>query len=154
MKKNFWKNSDLIFACSFFSALSIVFIVIFSILFSYNNQTWPGFLFGLPLIAIFVFILLSKEVLSRISLSEEGIKVIRLKKELNYLLWTDIVEIERTTLHGTQVGLCFITHNNKIEIAITKKIYNSIISICPYQHIKNRINEFDCFRLLAKSKHK
>lgn len=152
MKKNFWKNSDLIFACSFFSALSIVFIIIFAIIFSYKHEVWPGFTFGIPLVGIIIFIIFNKEVLSRICISEDGIKVFRLKKELNYLLWSDIEVVERTTIHGTQVCLCLLSRNNKIEIAITKKIYNAIMDTCPFVNIKNRINEFDCFRLLARNK--
>ncbi|HJD05862.1 MAG TPA: hypothetical protein IAB72_03180 [Candidatus Onthoplasma faecipullorum] len=80
-------------------------------------------------------------------------------KRLNKLLfsvdWTEITDVNANTPYNRYSKyLTFIAGDKRIDLVLTKKMYNSIMAICPYQIIKNEINRLEQFKWFHKNENK
>lgn len=110
-------------------------------------------------ICLFVFFLIfisliffDKNVLSKLTFSEQGIKWTRFNKEIMLLKWTDITDIKQTYMGPTTFYLTFVSNDKQINMDIfSKKMYKEVLNICPNENIKLRIKNLDFLRNYNKN---
>ena len=110
-----------------------------------------GNLFIILLVA--TIILFVKKYLSKITFSNNGFEITRFKKSLISYNWSDITNVKTTPYakgHGSY--LCFVIGDNKVDIQLTKKMYDAIMILCPYAGIKTMINNIGQFYYFHKDK--
>lgn len=144
MKVTFWKHKFqlVIFLTVFMPMVLALFIagLVMTILDAENF--WPLFLAGIVILLIFIFAVFEeKRMPSKVIFSEVGIVWIFLKKTITYIEWTEITEIT-TKIRGRGVrDLSFIAGDKRIDVSLTKKMYDVIMLICPEPNIKMDIKE-------------
>ena len=103
---------------------------------------WPLFLAGIVILLIFIFAVFEeKRMPSKVIFSEVGIVWLFFRKTVTYIEWTEITEIT-TKIRGRGVrDLSFIAGDKRIDVSLTKKMYDVIMLICPEPNIKMDIKE-------------
>lgn len=108
---------------------------------------WPmtiiGFIF-LAVIIITIFVI--KRLLSKVSFSDEGIKITRFRKVCNFFRWDEIIKVEEIPRSHVLSWLSFVSENEHIDVELNARMYKTIMSICPNQNVKNMINQIECFK--------
>ena len=144
MKVIFWKHKfELIaFLVVFMPTVLALFIagLVMTILDAENF--WPLFLAGIVVLLISIFALFEeKRMPSKVIFSEVGIVWIFLKKTITYIEWTEITEITTKSRGKGAKDLSFIAGDKRIDVTLTKKMYDAIMIICPEPNIKMDIKE-------------
>ena len=144
MKVTFWKHKfELIaFFVVFMPMVLALFIagLVMTILDAENF--WPLFLAGIVILLIFIFAVFEeKRMPSKVIFSEVGIVWIFLKKTITYIEWTEITEITTKSRGRGVRDLSFIAGDKRIDVTLTKKMYDAIMIICPEPNIKMDIKE-------------
>ena len=145
MEVMFWKHKIMFVTSIFIASLLFVTSLILVIL-SLNNLVFWGcsIVFLIFFIILMCLIFLDKNVLSKLTLSEDGIKWTRFNKEIMYMNWDEIVEIKQTPAGRATCYLTFDTGQKFMHIDVSsKKMYDAIINICPSGNIKYRIRNLD-----------
>ena len=120
----------------------------------FNNEASLYYIMvGIILDIIYILIILfHPKVLAKIIFTTEDITLKRFNKELVNIKWEDIINIdEKCVIIGT-ILVSFNTTTNKIEISPTKKFYNAIMYVCPYESFKHIINELEAFKCYHRKK--
>ena len=149
MTYKFWKhNLELIFFF-FMIIISFVCTIIFVILTIINDFHWLAFVtFLIVFFACLSMLLFEKRLLIKVEFNENGIKLLRLKKETKFVKWDEIIEIKETIRSRTLSWLTFVTDNGNIDIEVfSKKMYDAIISACTNPNIRMMINNLECFKV-------
>ena len=84
--------------------------------------------------------------------SEEGIEWKSFKKSIEFIRWDEITEITETRRGQNFYWLTFMTKERRIDVELTKKMYDTIMILCPYQNLKNRIDDLENFKGLHRKK--
>ncbi len=149
MTYKFWKhNLELIFLFCMI-IISFVCTIIFVILTIINDFHWLAFVtFLIVFFACLSMLLFEKRLLIKVEFNENGIKLLRLKKETKFVKWDEIIEIKETIRSRTLSWLTFVTDNGNIDIEVfSKKMYDAIISACTNPNIRMMINNLECFKV-------
>lgn len=152
MKLEFWGFSFQLFGIIFSLIISFIFTLTFGILAIFNNSMWIGSIFGLILFIVCLLIFFGdKKYLTKIKLSEEGIICKWRNKQIASIKWENIIEVSETPRSFVLSWLTLTTKTQKINIELTKNIYNTIIEICPNPNLKVMINELNGFKGFHKN---
>ena len=157
MKISFWRfKGDLISCAIILSVISIILSVTGVVFIRDYDNTAGIILICVNLLIILLFVgtmLLGKKYLSKITFSNNGFEITRFKKCLISYDWGDITDI-KTTPYAKGFGnyLCFVIGDNKLDIQLTKKMYDTIMILCPYAGIKTMINNIGQFYYFHKNK--
>ena len=129
--------------------ISFVCTIIFVILTIINDFHWLAFVtFLIVFFACLSMLLFEKRLLIKVEFNENGIKLLRLKKETKFVKWDEIIEIKETIRSRTLSWLTFVTDNGNIDIEVfSKKMYDAIISACTNPNIRMMINNLECFKV-------
>lgn len=152
MEVKFWKHG-----IELFGYLSFILIVllgdILCIIFVLLNEisTLSIVIFSAILLFLLLIVFFNKNVLSKVIISEIGIKLMWFKKEILFINWEDIIEVKSAVQSFCTNYLTFVTKDNTIRFDLTKKMYDTIMAVCPIPNIKVRINELDAFKFLHKN---
>lgn len=153
MKAKFWENTYALYFifCMLFLSITLIIIgIIFTIKYI---SLWPIILVGLIILFSCLYAMFfKKKLLSQIILTNEGLECIMLKKQTLYIKWEEIINVKETPYSFTSSYLTFITYDKSIDIVLTKKIYNTIMEICPNQNLKALINNLESFKWFHKDK--
>lgn len=82
-----------------------------------------------------------KRMPSKVIFSEVGIVWLLLKKPVTFIEWTEITEITTKSRGRGVRDLSFIAGDKRIDVSLTKKMYDAIMIICPEPNIKMDIKE-------------
>ena len=154
MKTEFWKHQvEVLFAWPLAVCLSLTCSIVGIVLTIKEVFYWPILVFGFLMLLICIYsIFFQKRTLSKVIFSESGIQVIRLKKKLMFINWNDITDVKSTPYSRGAHYLSFVAGSSQIDITPTKKIYEAIMILYPYQGIKTMINNNYHFRSLYRKK--
>ena len=147
MEYKFWKHAPLILiAIPVLYISSVIFLIVGSI---YFNELWLMIVIGLFILILgFFLIFFDKKYLSKISYTEEGVAWTWLNRNIIFFKWDEISDIKITPYSRTSCYLTFVIGEQQINIDLTKKMYNTIMDVCPIPNIKmliNNIEKFKCF---------
>ena len=150
MKISFWKHTTELIYCIFMTTLCFVMAIISIILKWY----WLGKAVFIGMTAICVIILFAlKRLLSKVNFSEEGIEWTRFKKQIAFIRWDEITDVQETSRSRNLKWLTFIDKDKRIDMEVpTKKMYNAIIEICPEPNIRMMINEINSLKYFHRDK--
>lgn len=128
--------------------------IVMTIIFSF---CWPVLLLGCIMLILCFYILFGqKRTLTKVKFTNDTIFIKRLNKLLFSIDWSDISEVNANTLYAPFIWnaqyLTFIAGNKRINLVLTKKMYKTIMLLCPYSSIKNEINNIEYFKWLHKNK--
>ena len=73
-------------------------------------------------------------------------------KEYLSIYWEDIVEINAYIYNLSAKYLSLVTKNARIDFHPSKKMYDTIMKVCPYESFKTRINNFEEFKWFHRNK--
>ncbi len=154
MKITFWKHKyELFIGAILLAIISLLFIIIGIVLIIQNHYIWPILVLGIiSLILILYLLFFQKRILSKVIFSNEGIEWIWLKKRILFISWNNITDIKSSPRGRGAEDLSLISYDNKIDVSLTKKMYDAIMILCPNQNIKNQINNIDSFKWFHKDK--
>ena len=155
MEVKFWKHESLFYGSLFCVGLTFIGVISFIIITIMNKTLWIGLLFFLCLFILSILqLFLDKKTLSKIFVTNDGIKELWLNKELCFIKWEDIIDVEDTTYAWGGRYLSFTTANCTLHIGLTQKKYDTIMAICPIPNLKVRINEIEYFKCFHKNDNK
>lgn len=156
MKIKFWKHKlELFFVYPFFLIISFTLFLTGIILMFSNLSFWPLMLFGLSFVILILFLLLfNKRLLSKIIFSKEGIVLERFKKEIKKIFWSEIIDVDSIPVGKGHFYLSFITRQEQISVDLTKKMYKTIIELCPNLNITTKMNQMHEFLWFHKEDYK
>lgn len=144
MKVTFWKHKFqlVVFLTVFMPIVLALFIAGLVMIILDVENFWPLFLAGIVSLLGSIFMLFEeKRMPSKVIFSEVGIVWLFLRKTVTYIEWTEITEIT-TKIRGRGVrDLSFIAGDKRIDVTLTKKMYDAIMIICPEPNIKMDIKE-------------
>ncbi len=146
MKVEFWKNRTELIIFSILLVLSFILILIGTMSFA---TLFPFFICGSLLgISCIITLFFYKAPLTKIFLSNDGIECKWFKHKITLISWEEIFEVKENQRSFALSYLRLIAKNKQIDIDLTKKIYKTIIILCPYEHIKTEINIIPYFKYL------
>lgn len=152
MKVTFWKHQIELFLGWLVIIILSVILIITGTIFTvkeasvYWSILFSGIICLIPSIYVLFF---QKKVLSKVTFSNKRIEVIWFKKEITFLYWSDVIEV-RATSHGRgHCYLSFISRDQQIDIDPTKKIFKTIMILCPI-NIQVMIKNIERFKNYLK----
>lgn len=152
MKKEFWKNWSELIVYLILVFICAILVLTFSILFINNADVLYGIIFSAIMLIIGIAcIFLQKRILTKIIFSNQGIEIKRFGKQIGFINWETLTDIQYV-IHGRIGYLSFIVKDSQLEVALTKKIYNAIMAICPYPNIKAHLNNMEELKSFHKNK--
>lgn len=127
--------------------------IIFTILALTNIVFWGYSVSMLVFFLMFIcLIFFDKNVFSKLTFSEQGIKWTRFNKEIMYMKWENVTDIKQTYMGPTTFYLTFVSGDKSINMDIaSKKMYKEILNICPNENIKFKIKNLDFLRNYNKN---
>ncbi len=156
MKTRFWKHEfEILFVYPLFFAISFAIFLAGTILMFSSISFLPLMLVGLIfLILITCSILFNKRLLSKVIYSKEYIKQERLKKEIKRIYWNEIIDIDSIPVGRGHFYLSFVSNQQQISVELTKKMYKTILQLCPNINIVTKIKQMNEFKWLHKEDYK
>ena len=156
MEKEFWKHPlDILFFWPLCALISISTIITGIILAIKSSELLPILYLGLFLIFICVLgVFVEPKTLSKVIFTDEEICVKRFNKVIASIKWCEIIEIKGYCYSISARYMSFISSDTRIDIDPTKKMYDAIMSICPYASLRNMIEDIDMFKCFHKNKSK
>ena len=148
MKKEFWLcPMATLFIWPFFGTIYLTVFIVGIILTFINSECWPIILCGIILIPSSVYgIFIKEETLTKVIFSEDEICLKRFNKLIKAIKWSDVVQISGGYYGRALSYMSFISNNEKINVVPTKKMYETILYTCPYNHLKNMIENIKQFK--------
>ena len=127
-------------------------IIIFGV--SINNDASIYFIIIAVVITIILIlsILLHPKVLDKIILTSKSITLTKFNKIISTINWEDVIEIYEVCLVRANKIAYIKSKDAQIEIFPTKKIYNAIMDVCPYESFKHIFNELEAFKWYHRKK--
>ncbi len=156
MKKGFWTHQlELLFFWSLSTILSLSCLIVGIVMTTIDQSVyWPIIVIGVysTLICIYA-IFFDKKTLCKVIFSEEEIILKRLNKIITIMKWSDIIEV-KGCLYGNRGNayISFISNNKQIDFVPTKKMYDTIIELCPSPNLKYEINNIEYFKGFHRNK--
>lgn len=113
----------------------------------YNPITTLGILL---LIAEIIITFFHKDIFSKVTFTNEAIKIEKFGKTLITVKWQDIYSVKGAYYGKSSTCLLFYTENQSIRIIPSKKMYFYILSICPRDDLKDTIKNLSQFSWFNK----
>ena len=147
MKFEFWKHQpEILFIWPFMFFLASACLIVGIILPAIETFYWPLLFAGLLSFSISIYIGFCQEkTMSKVIYTENEIILKRFKKEILRVKWDDLINV-KATLFSKSYYLSFVTEDKQIDVTLTKKMYQAIMLVCPYESIKTRINNIEQFK--------
>lgn len=151
MKVTFWKNKNELFFGWLLSEIILTFLIIIFLILIITDKTYGFVAIGFILLFLInLYILFAqRSLLSKICFSKTCISWIWLKKEIQSINWEEITNI-KVKNYGKTRYLEFVAGDKSIDIDIDRKIYETIMVLCPYESQKSQINNLAAFKYLHK----
>lgn len=149
MKVEFWKHqTEVLLIWPFAIIISALFTIIGLILMFVIDTSLGGMAFcgAICLILALAGIFANNRVLSKVKYSDSGILLKRFKKEILFLTWDEINEVTTTPVSRSITYLSFVSNKGKIDVELTKKMYEAIMKLCPNINVKTQINDIERFK--------
>ena len=156
MKKEFWAHQFIVFfVAPLFMILSIICLIFGIVMTAIKGLDFSPLIFiGVFLISLCIYaIFFDKKTLCKVIFSEEEIILKRLNKIITIMKWSDIIEV-KGCLYGNRGNayISFISNNKQIDFVPTKKMYDTIIELCPSPNLKYEINNIEYFKGFHRNK--
>ncbi len=153
MKTKFWNHRlELFLGGTIATLLSISIFIVGIILTIINKIYFPLIIIGILMIIIIIYsYFIDKRMLSNVIFSDNGIECRWLKKKVDFVKWEEITDVKAVP-HGIAIhNLSFIVGNKHINVGLSKKMYNTIMLICPETNLKLQIKNLKEFKHLHKN---
>ncbi|MBQ8522208.1 MAG: hypothetical protein IJ458_00915 [Clostridia bacterium] len=155
MEIGFWKHQLKVGISLFMEILCFVFAVTSIVLVVKESFYWIVLVFAIVMLLLNTYaVFFEAKILYKVFFSNKGIRVKRLKKELLFINWEDITEVKATPYARGDSYLSFMIVNNQLDVDLTKKMYDTIMILCPYTGIKTMINNLPQFKWYHREKKK
>ena len=92
-----------------------------------------------------VLTIIPKEILSKITFTEEYIKIVKFGKTKALVKWQDVLDVKGIYRGRSTACIVFTTENCNLLVVPTKKMYQYILSICPRQGLRYTIKNLSIF---------
>lgn len=150
MEIEFWKRRDILYVgLPILGTLMIVFIIL-GIIFC-TNMLWPMSIVGaLVLLFLVCEMFFDQRALSKVVFSDEGIEERFLGKKVDFISWLEITEVKATYKGKSGVFLSFFSRDREIFMVNSKKMYATIMILCPINSVKNQLKNIDRFKCFHK----
>ncbi len=141
MKVKFWKPHGGLLVTIMLLVISFAFVALWISGIIVSRSYWYIFaILTAVFVALILCIFLSKEYFSTITLSSDEIEWKWYKKKILSIKWEDVSDIQVKSVYIGTYNLIFVLEDKrKIEVALTLKLYCTIMTLCPYQSLKNII---------------
>lgn len=152
MRNEFWKHqTEALLLWPLAIVISTSMIVVGIILMCLIDLGAGGLVFcGTILLILALSILFSNnKILTKIEFSESGILLKRLNKKILFVNWDEINEVT-TTPFSRPITYLFVSDKVKIDVELTKKMYDTIMTLCPNIYVKTQINNIERFKCFHK----
>lgn len=155
MKQEFWMYQyEILFFWPFIWVISLACLLTGIVMTLKSPMYWPILVFGaFCLIFCICIIFFQKKLLCKVVFSNEGITIKRLGKILTTMQWIEVLHIEGH-LYGSNGGryMSFISQSERIDVVPTKKMYNTIMLMCPNSKIKKELESIECIKCFHREK--
>lgn len=156
MKKEFWAHQFIVFfVAPLFMILSIICLIFGIVMTAIKGLDFSPLIFiGVFLISLCIYaIFFDKKTLCKIIFSKEEIILKRLNKTITIMKWSDIIDVKGYPYSNKGAYyMSFISKNDQIEFEPTKKMYDTIIELCPSPNLKYKINNIEYFKWFHRNK--
>ena len=153
MKVKFWKHKFELFVGGSVSIILSFATTIVGIIFTIKLSLWPILVAGIIVSISTAYVLFfQKRILSKIVFSVEGIEWYWLNNKILNISWHDVTNVKATPRARGVEDLSFVAGDKQIDVSLTKKMYNTIMILCPQPNIKFMINNIDCFKCYHRDK--
>lgn len=148
MKVTFWKHKlELLVGGLLASLLSLALLLAGVIQTILEPYFWPMILVGVVCVGVTVIAFVQeKRLLSKVTYSEEGIECNWCKTQVASIKWADVTDVVATAHERGTEDLSFVAKDTQIDVSLTKKMYDTIIEVCPNEDIKTKLNGIECFK--------
>ena len=152
MKYEFWAYGgiNILLWPTYFISCAGIFI--FAIVMNDKTSIYPviiGFIF---IILGLLVIFLNPKILTKIVFTTKGVALKRYNKIIVNIDWENVIEIYEVC-YARANKIAYIKSNDaQIEIFPTRKIYNAIMDVCPYESFKHIFNELEAFKWYHRKK--
>lgn len=153
MRNEFWKHqTEALLLWPLAIVISTSMIIVGIILMCLIDLGAGGLVFcGTILLILALSILFSNnKILTKIEFSESGILLKRLNKKILFVNWDEINEVTTTPFSRPITYLSFVSDKVKIDVELTKKMYDTIMTLCPNIYVKTQINNIERFKCFHK----
>lgn len=148
LKITFWKHKLEIYVYfTFFLPVSLgLFLAGLILTIQDAENFWPLLVLGIFILFCIIIIFFDeKRIVAKVIFSDDGIEWRWFKKTILFIDWTEITDITTRFRGRGNYDLSFIANDKRIDVWLTKKIYNTIIIICPEPNVKMQINNLKEF---------
>lgn len=150
VKKKFWLRTTamrLIVPVLALSTLSL-FIVSLSILIAFQRNIFVEFwlIDALCFVALIYYLLGKKSTLSMIEIADDGIVCSWLGKTITKFQWSEIKTVQTKANGWSEPYLRLTTDTRQIDIEMTRKIYHTILVLCPNENITANLKAIKRFQ--------
>ena len=106
---------------------------------------------AIPLICIVVLLIFPKNFLSKIVVSKEGIEWRLYKKRISFITWDEVTDVREKTVGRGNTHIVFYRGSDKIQMEISRKLYNAIMELCENQGVKSRLRNLNRNKIYQKT---
>lgn len=150
VKKKFWLRTTairLIVPVLALSTLSL-FIVSLSILIAFQRNIFVEFwlIDALCFVALIYYLFGKKSTLSIIEIADDGITCFWLGKTITKFQWSEIKTVQTKANGWSEPYLRLTTDTRQIDIEMTRKIYHTILVLCPNENITANLKAIKRFQ--------
>ena len=148
LKITFWKHKLEIYVYfTLFLPVSLgLFLAALILTIQDAENFWPLLVLGIFILFCIIIIFFDeKRIMAKVIFSDDGIEWIWFKKTVLFIKWTEITDITTRFRGRGNYDLSFIANDKRIDVWLTKKIYNTIMIICPEPNVKMQINNLKEF---------
>jgi hypothetical protein len=104
---------------------------------------------GMILMICIAALIEKKRIFSTVTFSNEGVEWRLFKKQVLFIKWEEIADVKQTH-YGMIHQVALFRGQEKIEMEVLRKMYNTIMTICPMPDVKIKINELPCLKFFHK----
>ena len=154
MKKEFWAHQfGVLFIIPLATISSVSFLIFGIVMTTKELGYWSIIAMGVLLTSLCIYtIFFQKKTLCKVIFSEEEIILKRLNKIITIMKWSDIIDVKGYLYGKGAYYMSFISKNDQIEFEPTKKMYDTIIELCPSPNLKYEINNIEYFKGFHRNK--
>lgn len=150
MKREFWQDPTTTLLFYLMLSLAIIpFEILGIVLYVTDPENSIVFIVAtfILLFAILDFLLGENRMyVTKIIFFDDKIVLKRFNKELNSIKWSEIIKVEEGSYSLARRYIIFVAEDSEIATYPTKKMYQTIISVCPYENLRTMINNLEMFK--------
>lgn len=150
MRIEFWKHKFTLMTILIVIGSTFIGTFLLGVFIKNESAKLPLIIISFMILLLGLFVLFKNKLnfLSKIVISEESISVKKLKKQTINIDWSEVVEVKATHYGKGGRWLSIVSKDKQIDMDITKKIYVTIMTLCPYQSMKSMLNNVEEFKPL------